>query len=109
MLEKHGWEVVAVDNGRKVIDRIQSEAFDLILMDAQMPVLDGFEATKMIRDHEKGTGKHTPIIALTARAMQEDRKKCLDAGMDGYVSKPIDRKKLIEEIETIINKGTAHE
>lgn len=106
MLEKEGCRVSAVANGQEVVEKIHSGDFDVVLMDAQMPVLDGFEATKIIRDNEKHTGKHIPIIALTARAMQEDRQRCLDAGMDGYVAKPIDRKKLFEEITNTINKGT---
>ena len=95
---------MTVENGQQVVNIFDKEAFDIILMDAQMPQLDGFEATKLIREREKHTGKHIPIIALTARAMQDDRKKCLDAGMDGYVSKPIDRKKLVEEIEQFTKK-----
>ncbi len=109
LLEKQGWHVVTVDNGKEVVDRMSKDHFDIVLMDAQMPILDGFEATKIIRDNEKHTGKHIPIIALTARAMQEDRKRCLDAGMDGYVAKPIDRKKLFEEIINVFKKGIVHE
>jgi len=105
MLEKQGCKVATVDNGQEVIERINKEDFDVILMDAQMPILDGLEATKIIRQNEQDTGKHIPIIALTARAMQEDRKKCLEVGMDGYVAKPIDRKKLFEEIDQQIRKG----
>jgi CheY-like chemotaxis protein len=79
-------------------------------MDTHMPVLDGLEATKVIRAQEKRTGKYTPIIALTARALEEDRKKCLSAGMDGYIPKPIDRLKLYETIEDILKKGrSTHE
>ncbi len=77
------------------------EKFDLILMDALMPVMDGFEATRKVREMEQSAGQgHIPIVALTARAMSGDRKKCLDAGMDGYVSKPIDRMQLYETIES---------
>jgi len=99
MLEKKGWIVKTADNGKQVLDYLDRVAFDLILMDAQMPILDGFETTKLIREKEKKTGEHIPIIALTARAMASDRKKCLDCGMDGYVPKPIDRKKMYETIE----------
>jgi PAS domain S-box-containing protein len=104
LLEKQGWKVTTVENGQDAIDRSHGEHFDLILMDAHMPIVDGLEATRLIRNQEKGTGKHIPIIALTARAMQEDRQKCLEAGMDGYVAKPIDRKKLFEEIANIFNQ-----
>ncbi len=109
LLEKRGWQVTAVDNGQKVLELLNKERFDLILMDAQMPVLDGLETTRMIRSNEKGTGKHIPIIALTARAMNEDKQKCLDIGMDGYVSKPIDRLNLYDSIEQVLKKGITHE
>lgn len=109
MLEKQGWKVDAVVNGQEVIEKNNSNEYDVILMDAQMPVLDGLETTKIIRKNEEKTGKHIPIIALTARAMQEDRKRCIDAGMDGYVAKPIDRRKLFEEITSVFKKGKSHE
>lgn len=102
MLEKRGWFVKGAENGKQVLEYLDKEPFDLILMDAQMPVLDGFEATRLIRESEKKSGKHIPIIALTAHAMAGDRQKCLDAGMDGYVSKPIDRQKLYEAVETLV-------
>ncbi len=109
LLEKRGWTVKAADNGQIVLDILNKEDFDLILMDAQMPVLDGLEATKIIRDEEKQTGKHIPIIALTAAAMEEDKKRCYAAGMDEYTTKPINMKKLYETIETIVIKGCKNE
>jgi CheY-like chemotaxis protein len=109
MLEKQGWNVTAVENGQEVINRLDNEKFDVVLMDAQMPILDGLEATRLIRQNEKTTGKHIPIIALTARAMTEDREELVKAGMDGYVAKPIDRQKLFEEIEKILTKGINNE
>jgi signal transduction histidine kinase/ActR/RegA family two-component response regulator len=105
MLEKQGWKVDTVENGQEVIEKNNTHEYDVILMDAQMPVLDGLETTKIIRKNEEKTGRHIPIIALTARAMQEDRKRCIDCGMDGYVAKPIDRKKLFEEITNVFKKG----
>ncbi len=102
MLEKKGWSVKGAENGKQVLEYLEQEKFDVILMDAQMPVLDGFEATRLIREAEKKTGQHIPIVALTAHAMAGDRQKCLDAGMDGYVSKPIDRQKLYEAIENVV-------
>lgn len=105
LLEKQGWTVSAVDNGQEAVNRAINDNFDVVLMDANMPVLDGLEATKLIRDNERTTGKHVPIIALTARAMQEDRSRCLNAGMDGYVTKPIDRKELFLTIGKIVSKG----
>ena len=105
VLEKQGWLVVAVENGQDAVDKVLHEHFDVVLMDANMPILDGLEATKLIRDNERKTGKHVPIIALTARAMQDDKMRCLNAGMDGYVAKPINRKELFLTIGTIISKG----
>ncbi|MCC6759009.1 MAG: PAS domain S-box protein, partial [Candidatus Omnitrophica bacterium] len=102
MLEKKGWSVKGAENGKQVLEYLEQEKFDVILMDAQMPVLDGFEATRLIREAEKKSGKHIPIVALTAHAMAGDRQKCLDAGMDGYVSKPIDRQKLYEAVENVV-------
>jgi hypothetical protein len=99
LLEKKGWHVVTVENGQEALHWLEKEDFDLVLMDAHMPVLDGLETTQRIREQEKTTGRHIPIIALTARAMEEDKRKCLEAGMDGYVSKPIDRLKLYEAVE----------
>ena len=101
MLEKRGWAVKTAENGKQVLEYLDQGSYDLILMDAQMPVLDGYEATRLIRQGEKPTGRHIPIIALTARAMSGDRKRCLDCGMDGYVAKPIDREKLYEAIEQL--------
>ncbi|MBP9854406.1 MAG: PAS domain S-box protein [Candidatus Omnitrophica bacterium] len=105
LLEKQGWTVSAVENGQEAVNKALHENFDVVLMDANMPILDGLEATRLIRENEQTTGKHVPIIALTARAMQEDKGRCLDAGMDGYVSKPIDRKELFLTIGKIVSKG----
>ncbi len=101
MLEKKGWIVTAVSNGQEVLDAWERERFDLILMDAQMPVMGGTEATRHIRDKEKTNGGHIPIIALTARVMSGDREEFLESGMDGYVSKPIDRAQLYEAVEAL--------
>lgn len=102
MLEKKGWSIKTAENGKQVLEILDQDSFDVVLMDAQMPVLDGFEATRLIREAEKKSGKHIPIVALTAYAMAGDKQKCLDAGMDGYVSKPIDRQKLFEAIESLV-------
>ena len=88
-LEKRGHTVVLAESGEKALDAWRNQAFDIILMDVQMPEMDGFEATSRIREHEKSTSQHIPIIALTAHAMVGDRERCLAAGMDDYVSKPI--------------------
>ena len=90
LLSKRGHLVSVVDNGRKAIDALADGNFDLILMDVQMPEMDGFEATREIRARESGTGRHIRIVAMTAHAMKGDRERCFAAGMDGYLSKPID-------------------
>ena len=99
MLAKLGHVVTFAANGREAIAALARQSFDLVMMDLQMPVMDGFEATAAIRSAEQGTPRHIPIIALTAHAMKEDRQRCLEAGMDGYVSKPIQRDELRQAIE----------
>jgi two-component system, sensor histidine kinase and response regulator len=89
LLEKRGHSVTATENGEEAIAALERENFDLILMDVQMPVMDGFEAIRSIRAKERTTGAHIPIVALTAHAMKGDREKCLAVGADDYVSKPI--------------------
>lgn len=97
-LEKRGHAVTPVTNGRDVLQALACERFDLILMDVQMPEMDGLEATIAIRQQEKETNEHIPIIALTAHAMKGDRERCLHAGMDFYISKPVEPKVLNEVI-----------
>jgi PAS domain S-box-containing protein len=99
LLEKHGHTVEVAANGREALAALQKQSFDAVLMDVQMPEVDGFEATAAIREREKTTGRHLRIIAMTAHAMVGDREKCLAAGMDGYISKPIQPKELFEVIE----------
>jgi CheY-like chemotaxis protein/HPt (histidine-containing phosphotransfer) domain-containing protein len=89
MLEKQGHSVRVVGDGRAAVEALSQEAFDLVLMDIQMPVMDGLEATAVIRQQEKARGTYTPIIAMTAHAMQADRERCLAAGMDDYIAKPV--------------------
>jgi CheY-like chemotaxis protein len=96
LLEKHGHHVVLAGNGEEALGALAQRTFDLVLMDVHMPVMDGFEATIAIRVREKFTGLHQPVIAMTALAMKGDRERCLAAGMDGYLSKPIDRQQLDE-------------
>src|SRR5205085_2723035 len=88
-LEQRGHEVVVADNGREAVRAWERTPFDLVLMDVQMPEMGGFEATALIREKEKTAGRHTPIVALTAHAMKGDRERCLAAGMDDYLAKPI--------------------
>ena len=100
-LQKHGHAVTVVGTGRAVLDILQRQKFDLILMDVQMPEMDGLEATAAIRRNEKANGQHIQIIALTAHAMAGDRERCLSAGVDGYASKPIRAEDLNREIERL--------
>jgi CheY-like chemotaxis protein len=101
LLEKRGHRVTQARSGKEAIELLPREAFDLILMDVQMPEMDGYEATAVIREREKTTGAHIPIIALTAHAMKGDRERCLAAGMDGYIPKPIDPRELFAAIERL--------
>jgi len=100
-LEMEGHNVVAADNGVAALDALKGGRFDLVLMDVQMPKMDGIETTIAIRNEEKTTGKHITVIALTAHAMVGDRERCLRAGMDGYLIKPIRPAKLLEAIERL--------
>lgn len=104
VLERSGWKVETAENGHEVLTALGrvDNTFDLILMDIQMPEMNGFETTRIIREQEKATTQHTPIIAMTAYAVKGDREKCLDAGMDGYISKPIKPTQLHAEIENIL-------
>jgi len=105
LLEKRGHHVTVTATGRGALERIQDEVFDVVLMDVQMPDMDGLEATARIREWEKSTGKRTPIIALTAHSMKGDRDRCLAAGMDTYVTKPFDINRLIEVVESTARGG----
>ncbi|MFQ5729570.1 MAG: response regulator [Waddliaceae bacterium] len=98
ILELMDFEVAIAENGVEALEKHATQNFDAILMDIQMPELDGYEATKEIRKRE-GSEKHTPIIALTANALMGDREKCLKAGMDDYISKPIEAEKLEEVLK----------
>lgn len=102
MLEKRGHKIDIVSNGQEAIDAVASSKYDVVLMDMQMPEMDGLEATQIIRRTEASNGHHIPIIALTANAMKRDRDACLAAGMDAYISKPINPEKLFEEIRKLI-------
>lgn len=104
-LEKRGHTVILAGDGREALAVLQTETVDLILMDVQMPELDGFGATAAIREREQVTGGHVPIIALTAYAMKGDRERCLAAGMDTYVSKPLRVKELFDAIARLIPEG----
>jgi signal transduction histidine kinase/DNA-binding response OmpR family regulator/HPt (histidine-containing phosphotransfer) domain-containing protein len=101
LLEKHGHSVTVAENGQEALDALQNADFDLVLMDVQMPVMGGLEAATEIRRRERATGEHIPVVAMTAHAMDGDREKCLEAGMDGYVSKPIDPRTFLKTVEDL--------
>ncbi|WP_254510630.1 PAS domain-containing hybrid sensor histidine kinase/response regulator [Anatilimnocola floriformis] len=106
-LERLGHQTTIANNGQEALSLLQRQSFDLVLMDIQMPELDGLETSLRIREQEKRTGGHIPIIAVTAHALKGDRERCLEVGMDGYVSKPIRQKLLIEEIEHVLGTSLA--
>jgi signal transduction histidine kinase/CheY-like chemotaxis protein len=106
LLEKRGYIVSLVGDGRKALTALERETFDVVLMDVQMPEMDGFEATAAIRKIEQSTGKHVPIIAMTAHALKGDEERCLSVGMDAYISKPIRTNELFGTMERFLDVGT---
>jgi signal transduction histidine kinase/CheY-like chemotaxis protein len=104
MLQKLGHSVEVAGNGREALEKLEQQSFDIVFMDVQMPEMDGMTATGKIREQEQGGGRHQPIVAMTAHAMTGDREKCMEAGMDDYVSKPIRRKELAAVIDRIIER-----
>jgi len=109
MLRKSSYNLHIAEDGRKAVEMWEAGEYDVVLMDIQMPYLDGFEATRAIREKERGRGGHTPIVAMTAHALKEDEEKCLDAGMDAYIPKPIDFVKTLHLIRKILDKSTEHD
>jgi CheY-like chemotaxis protein len=105
LLEKRGHVAVLAGNGLEAIKALEQRDFDLVLMDVQMPQMDGFEATATIRNREKTTGRRQRIIAMTAHAMKGDRERCLACGMDGYLAKPIRASELNEALEDLESAG----
>ncbi|MGP8247101.1 MAG: response regulator [Bryobacteraceae bacterium] len=105
MLEKSGCSAVVVGDGHEAVQAVSRQAFDLVLMDIQMPVMDGCEATTIIRQSEKQTGAHLPIVALTAHTMSADRERCLAAGMDAYLSKPVHTATLFQTIHRFVGRS----
>jgi len=102
MLRKRGHDVVVANNGREAVEAVEEQPFDLILMDVQMPEMDGYDATAAIRAREQALGLHTPIIALTAHAMTGDRERCLQAGMDEYITKPVRAEQLFDTMSLVL-------
>ena len=106
LLERQGHTVAVASNGTEAVAAVTDGQFDLILMDVQMPVMNGYDATGIIRARERGTGRHIPIVALTAYAMKGDREICLKAGMDDYLGKPIHPKELAVAVERWGREGS---
>jgi CheY-like chemotaxis protein len=102
LLQRQGFAVELAANGHEAVENFGQKPFDAILMDVQMPEMDGFEATVAIRQLEKASGTHIPIIAMTAHAMKGDRERCLSNGMDGYISKPVRPSELFSVIQKVI-------
>lgn len=108
MLEKRGHRVALAANGKQALAALEKTAYDLVLMDVQMPEMDGLEATEKLREREKNTGKHQPVVAMTAMAMKGDRERCIAAGMDGYLSKPIRPQELDEVLDAYVVLERVH-
>ena len=106
LLEKRGHFVTVASNGREALVALDTQRFDAVLMDVQMPELDGFAATRAIRARERASGGHVPIIAMTAHALKGDRERCVAAGMDGYVAKPLDPAELLRVLELVVAPGS---
>jgi two-component system, sensor histidine kinase and response regulator len=109
LLEKRGHDVTVAGDGTQALAKLEKQKFDLVLMDIQMPEMDGMETTAAIRAKERKTGGHLPIIAMTAHAMKGDRERCLAGGMDDYLSKPIRGRDLFEKIQKVLNLGVVAE
>jgi CheY-like chemotaxis protein len=109
LLEKQGHTVVIAGNGKEALAALEAVGgrFDVVLMDVQMPEMDGLEATAAIRAREQGTGRRLPIVALTAHAMKGDRERCLEAGMDGYLTKPVQGQALMQALTEALGGAAA--
>jgi two-component system sensor histidine kinase/response regulator len=104
LLERHGHRVAIANNGRQALEMAEGNGFDVILMDVQMPELDGLEATRLLREREQQTGRHIPIVAMTAHALKGDRERCLAAGMDEYVAKPVRERQLLLALHAVLGE-----
>jgi signal transduction histidine kinase/ActR/RegA family two-component response regulator len=104
LLKSRGWQASVATGGKEALHRLESDTFDLVLMDWQMPDMDGREVTRAIREKEKGSAKHLPIIALTGHARKDDRERCLEAGMDDYLTKPFSTVQLFAAMERLLQK-----
>jgi CheY-like chemotaxis protein len=109
LLEKRGHSVTVAGNGKEALAALEKDTFDLVLMDVQMPEMDGFEAKAAIREKEKASGHHLPVIAMTVHAMAGDRERCVEAGMDDYITKPIQPQELSELLKRHSRATTTEE
>jgi CheY-like chemotaxis protein len=107
LVQLRGHTVVVAGNGREALAALEKDRFDVVLMDVQMPEMDGLEATAAIRREERATGAHVPILAMTAHALKGDRERCLAAGMDGYLTKPVRAESLYQVLECLAPEGAA--
>ena len=107
LLERHGHRITIANNGQEACDQLERQKFDIVLMDVQMPELDGLSATRRIREREAKSGGHVPIIAMTAHALKGDRERCLESGMDEYVSKPIRERQLLAALRGMLGDDVA--
>ena len=107
LLKQQGWRVSEVENGRQALEAMTGNNFDLVLMDLEMPEIDGLEVTRRFREQEIATGNHLPIIAITAHAITGYREQCLAAGMDDYLSKPFELDKLLRMIARLVPEAGA--
>lgn len=105
LLSKKGYNSFVVEDGEKVLKALDEKKFDAVLMDIQMPIMDGYQTTSIIREREKESGNHVPIIGITAFAMESDRQKCFEIGMDDYLSKPFDKDDFYDIIEKHVTNG----
>ena len=104
VLEKNGYEVSAASDGESALDLLSKNKYDIILMDIQMPELNGYEVAKKFREMEKSSGSYTPILAMTANSLAGDREKSLDSGMDDYIAKPLNMTEINARIEALLKK-----
>lgn len=105
LLERRDFLVTTAGDGREALEALERADFDVVLMDVQMPEMDGFETTVAIREKEKSTGMHIPIVAMTANALKGDQERCLAAGMDAYMSKPVNTEKMFAAIASVLHKN----
>jgi CheY-like chemotaxis protein len=107
VLEKLGNQVTVAVNGRQVLELLEQRAFDLVLMDLQLPEMDGYNTSSAIREKEKGTGSHLPIVAMIAYGLTTDRERWREVGMDSYVTKPLQIQELVRAMQSVVGPGAS--